>query len=480
MKRSVLTVLALPAVIAVALGGTALSAPSASAAPASAAPASAEASLVESPVEAPADAPIETTPADGTAAAETTPTDGTAATETPASGAAPAQAAAQDDTPSAPSALETETGTDDLVGIAAATEPGTVTISGATEIGDVQTVVTEGWPDGTTYTYQWTRDGEAVAGATGETYVLVRADAGRVVEVVVTGTGPAADDEPTTVTSDRRVAAGVAPVFTSQPGSDLSVVAGQPFSFTWTATGDPTPGVYVVADPSTLVVSLPDEAVVTSAAGSGRLTIAGTPTSVGVHSFGVTAINPVGIGELLVVDLEVVPAAPAGIVASAGELTDGVVAGDIAFSSSLDGNATTLSLDDGDTAAVGAYLVDAFENVIPIEDYPTGTDRAVVTSSGRGDVIRVPEDGVAEATFHGAGSRALTVTLAGFSATVPVEVRAAAAAVPAGTDARPVSVTGQLAYTGADGTGTLLALAGGLVSVGAALIVVRLRRRVQH
>jgi hypothetical protein len=192
MKRSVLTVLALPAVIAVALGGTALSAPSASAAPASAAPASAEASLVESPVEAPADAPIETTPADGTAAAETTPTDGTAATETPASGAAPAQAAAQDDTPAAPSALETETGTDDLVGIAAATEPGTVTISGATEIGDVQTVVTEGWPDGTTYTYQWTRDGEAVAGATGETYVLVRADAGRVVEVVVTGTGPAA------------------------------------------------------------------------------------------------------------------------------------------------------------------------------------------------------------------------------------------------------------------------------------------------
>jgi hypothetical protein len=493
MKRSVLTALVLPSAIAVMLSGTALSAQAAPAAPtsstAAATPAEGGADQASTPApvtdEAPApteasSAAVEAAPADPASpstpapADEATPADD--APETPTTDDAPAQAPVQDEAPAGQAVPETTTGADDVVGIAAATEPGTVTISGDTEVGDLQTAVTEGWPDGTTFTYQWTRDGAIVQGATAETYLLERADAGHVVEVVVTGTGPEADDEPTTVTSDRRVVAGVAPTFTSQPGTDLTVVAGQPFSFTWTATGDPTPGVYMTADPSTLDATLPAEATATE--GSGFLTIAGTTTSVGRYSFGVTPLNPVGIGELLVVDLEVVPAPAAGIVVvTAGEY-DGD--GEYGTASSLDGDSTTLVVSDGETASVGVYVVDEFLNPVAPEDYPAPADVTLVTSSGQGDVVGASEYGVPAVTFHGPGSRSLTVTLEGFTAVVPVEVKATAAVVPAGTDARPVAASGHLAYTGADGTGVLLALAGGLLSVGTALTVVRLRRRVQH
>lgn len=490
MKRSVLTALVLPSAIAVMLSGTALSAQAAPAAPASSAATTtpgeggADQASTSTPVadEAPAPteaspAPVESVPAEEPAdpapADETTPSDDAA--ETPATDDEPTQAPVQDEAPAGQAVPGSTTGADDVVGIAAATEPGTVTISGDTEVGDLQTAVTEGWPDGTTFTYQWTRDGAIVQGATAETYLLERADAGHVVEVAVTGTGPAADDEPTTVTSDRRVAAGVAPTFTSQPGTDLTVVAGQPFSFTWTATGDPTPGVYMTAAPSTLVATLPAEATATE--GSGFLTIAGTTTSVGRYSFGVTPLNPVGIGELLVVDLEVVPAPVAGIaVLTAGEY-DGD--GEYGTASSLDGSSTTLVVSEGETAAVGVYFVDEFFNPVLPEDYPAPADATLVTSSGRGDVVGASEYGAPTVTFHGSGSRSLTVTLGGFTAVVPVEVQATAAVVPAGTDARPVAASGHLAYTGADGTGVLLALAGGLLSVGTALTVVRLRRRVR-
>lgn len=490
MKRSVLTALVLPSAIAVMLSGTALSAQAAPAAPTSSAATTtpgeggADQASTSAPVADEAPAPTETSPApvesvpveapaDPAPADETTPSDDAA--ETPATDDEPTQAPVQDEAPAGQAVPGSTTGADDVVGIAAATEPGTVTISGDTEVGDLQTAVTEGWPDGTTFTYQWTRDGAIVQGATAETYLLERADAGHVVEVAVTGTGPAADDEPTTVTSDRRVAAGVAPTFTSQPGTDLTVVAGQPFSFTWTATGDPTPGVYMTADPSTLDATLPAEATATE--GSGFLTIAGTTTSVGRYSFGVTPLNPVGIGELLVVDLEVVPAPAAGIVVVTAGEHDGD--GEFGTASSLDGDSTTLVVSEGETADVGVYVVDEFLNPVAPEDYPASADVALVTSSGRGDVVGASEYGVPAVTFHGPGSRSLTVTLEGFTAVVPVEVKATAAVVPAGTDARPVAASGHLAYTGADGTGALLALAGGLLSVGAALTVVRLRRRVR-
>ena len=489
MKRSVLTALVLPSVVAVMLGGTALSAPMASAAPASSSTAAAvpdeggaaayptgapapgtaaptdEAAPVESaPAEAPVEAPVESAPI------------GVPATDD----AAPAPAPAPESDEPALAAPEPEPGRDEVVGIAAATEPGTVTIAGTTEFGDLQTAVTDGWPDGTTLTYQWTRDEAALEGATDETYVLVRADIGRVVEVAVTGTGPGADDEPTTVVSDRRVAAGVAPTFTAQPGTDLTVVAGEPYSFTWEAAGDPLPNIEIVADPSTLVSTLPAGATVTQAPGS--LTISGTSTLAGFYSFGVTPLNMVGIGELLVVDLEVAAAEAAGILVSAVEIPETVDEDQaIAVGSSLDGSATTLGLDDGDTVFVSAYAVDRFENTVVLgADLPESL-RTSASTNGPGDaVVRTSPNGFPSVTFNGPGTRALNISFGGFTATIPVEVRSTAVVVPAASDAAPITTSASLAYTGSEPTDGLLALAAGLLAAGAALTVVRLRRRVQR
>ncbi|TDT61716.1 hypothetical protein [Frigoribacterium sp. PhB116] len=488
MKRSVLTALVLPSVVAVMLGGTALSAPMASAAPVSSSTAAAvpddggaaadptsapvpdaaaqAAEAAPAPVEsAPAEVPVEAEPAES-GPVESAPIDAPAADDASAPAPAPAPAP----------------GTDEAVGIAAATEPGTVTIAGTTEFGDLQTAVTDGWPDGTTFTYQWTRDGAAIEGATAATYTLVRADIGRVVEVAVTGTGPGVDDEPTTVVSERRVAAGVAPAFTAQPGTDLTVVAGEPFSFTWEASGDPAPSIEIVAAPSTLVATLPEGATVTQAPGS--LTISGTSTSSGFFSFGVTPLNMVGIGELLVVDLEVAPAAPAGILVTVGT-TANVIGVDQQFAraSSLDGSSSTLSLDDGAGADASAYVVDRFENPIPFEDYADETVRTTVTTNGPRDVIGLAPSGFPMVTFNGPGSRNMAVSLAGFTASISVEVRSTAAVVPAASGTTPVATAGNLAYTGSAPADGLFALAAGLLAAGAALTVVRLRvrrSRVQH
>ena len=492
MKRSVLTALVLPSVIAVTLGGTALSAPTASAAPA---PSSASAAAPDdggavtdptaapvpdaaapTPDATPAEATPGTTPAPvGPAPAEATPVEATPVEATPVeapAGPAPVEAPAEPATDDAPVS-------DDAADIAAATEPGTVAISGTTGIDDVQTAVTEGWPEGTTFTYQWTRDGAAVEGATAETYVLVPADAGRVVEVAVTGTGPGVDDEPTTVTSERGTAAGAVPAFTAQPGTSLTVVAGEPYSFTWEASGDPAPYVAIVADPRTLVSTLPVGATETHAPGS--VTIAGTSTYAESTSFGVTPINEAGYGQLLVVDLQVVPAAAASIFVTAAT-TSGT--GEPTFvgavASSLDGSILPVSLDDGQSVLLAAYAGDAFGNAVPREALPAGLDVPVFTSSGDADEAVVLDTGFSGFTVHGPGTRVVTASLAGFTASFPVEVRSTAVVVPVASGSGPASTADSLAYTGAESTSGLLAVAAGLLAAGTALTVVRLRRRAQR
>jgi hypothetical protein len=487
MKRSVLTALVLPSVVAMMLGGTALSAPMASAASAprstaAAVPDDGGAATDATPAPTPdaaapsaeaAPVPVQSAPAE--APVETDPTEA-APIDVPVADDASVPAPGSDEATAAPAAPESTT--DGVVGIAAVTEPGTVTIAGTTEFGDLQTAVTDGWPEGTVFTYQWTRDGAAIEGATADTYVLARADVGRVVEVAVTGTGPGADDEPATVVSERRVAAGVAPTFTAQPGTDLTVVAGEPYSFTWEAAGDPLPNIEIVADPSTLVSTLPEGASVTQAPGS--LTISGTSTTTGFFSFGVTPLNMVGIGELLVVDLHVAAAEAAGVVVTAGTTADGDEEQEFAFASSLDGTSTTLRLDDGASASVGAYLVDRFENPVQLEGDPSESPRTLLTTDGQRDIVDVSPTGFPLVTFNGPGTRSLTVSLAGFTVSIPVEVRSTAVIVPAASGAAPVSTAGSLAYTGSESTDGLFALAAGLLAAGAALTVVRLRRRVQH
>jgi len=494
MKRSVLTALVLPSVIAVTMGGTALMAPTASAAPAAtstATAAPADESVLSDPAQAPdADegGPAAGPPSVGSApvgpAVEAGPTESSpteAKTEVPAADEASEPGRGTDAGTTAP-ALTADTGaeaepdTGGEVGTAAATEPGTVTVSGETRLSDTQRAVTDGWPAGTTFTYQWTRDGADIDGAVGETYVLVGADMGRVVEVAVTGTGPGPDDEPATVVSDRRVAAGVAPTFTAQPGTDLTVVAGEPYSFTWEAAGDPTPMVVSVADPRTLVSTLPAGATVTETPGA--LTISGTSTYAGSYSFGVSTLNMVGIGELLVVDLEVQAAAPASIFATVYTTSaTGPWAFAGAVGSSPDDDVLAVSVDDGQSVVLAAYAGDEFGNAVPREALPEGSDEPVYRSSGPGDEAVVLDTGYQGFTVHGAGTRVMSASLAGFTLSFPVEVRSTAVLVPAGSGAAPTSSAGSLAYTGGEPTQGLVALAAGLLAAGTVLTVVRLRRR---
>lgn len=95
--------------------------------------------------------------------------------------------------------------TSNTVGPVAQAEPqNTVapTISGTTTEGQTLTAADGTWtnsPSG--YTYQWTRDGSNIGSATSSTYLLVEADVGALIRVVVTasnaaGAGPPATSNP--------------------------------------------------------------------------------------------------------------------------------------------------------------------------------------------------------------------------------------------------------------------------------------------
>ena len=64
------------------------------------------------------------------------------------------------------------------------------TVTGTAKVGAVLTAHPGDWTAGTTFSYQWTRDGAAIPGATRATYTAVPADAGAQVAVTVTGTKP--------------------------------------------------------------------------------------------------------------------------------------------------------------------------------------------------------------------------------------------------------------------------------------------------
>lgn len=64
----------------------------------------------------------------------------------------------------------------------------TPTVSGTAALDQTLTAVTGSWTDGAAFSYQWLRDGEAIAGATAQTYSVVEDDVGSVLAVRVTGT----------------------------------------------------------------------------------------------------------------------------------------------------------------------------------------------------------------------------------------------------------------------------------------------------
>lgn len=64
---------------------------------------------------------------------------------------------------------------------------GTATVSGTTKVGGTLTANPGTWTPGTTFTYQWSANGTAIAGATAKTLKLASAQAGKKLSVVVTG-----------------------------------------------------------------------------------------------------------------------------------------------------------------------------------------------------------------------------------------------------------------------------------------------------
>jgi hypothetical protein len=80
-------------------------------------------------------------------------------------------------------------------------------ITGTVQVGRTVTAAAGTWDAGTVLTYQWTRDGAPVAGATGTTYALTAADQRSVLAVTVRGTKPGYASVAQTSVS-RRVASG--------------------------------------------------------------------------------------------------------------------------------------------------------------------------------------------------------------------------------------------------------------------------------
>jgi hypothetical protein len=134
--------------------------------------------------------------------------------------------------------------TSNTVGPIAEAEPqNTVlpTISGTATEGQTLTAGNGTWtnsPSG--YTYQWTRDGSNIGSATSSTYLLVEADVGTLIRVVVTasnanGAGPPATSLPTAA-----IAAGD-PTYTSGAGITGTPTVGQTLTAaTGTWTGSPS------------------------------------------------------------------------------------------------------------------------------------------------------------------------------------------------------------------------------------------------
>ncbi len=108
------------------------------------------------------------------------------------------------------------------------------TVSGTPVVGSTLTAKSGTWtPSGVTLAYRWLRDGLVIGSATGTSYTLTPADAGRAISVSVTGTKSGLASRTVTSAPTAKVA-----------GGDMS--PGEP-----TVSGSPQVGATLTADPGT-------------------------------------------------------------------------------------------------------------------------------------------------------------------------------------------------------------------------------------
>ncbi|WP_160158508.1 excalibur calcium-binding domain-containing protein [Cellulomonas sp. SLBN-39] len=130
--------------------------------------------------------------------------------------------------------------------------PGAPTITGTARVGSTLTAVPGSWlPGGVTFAYRWLRDGKAIAGATGPTYKVVTADAGRTLKVEVRGTAAGATSVASATRSvERLLTATPVPTVsgTARVGSTLTATAGSwkpapvTLAYQWRRDGAAIPG----------------------------------------------------------------------------------------------------------------------------------------------------------------------------------------------------------------------------------------------
>ncbi len=121
-------------------------------------------------------------------------------------------------------------------------------ITGTRRVGETLTAIAGSWPLGTTFTYQWLRNDKTIPGATGHTYGLVAADAGKRISVRVQGTLPSTQVQTRTSAKTGSIAKGVltagVPTIAGSPyvGEPVSAVVGAwptgtTFKYQWYANG---------------------------------------------------------------------------------------------------------------------------------------------------------------------------------------------------------------------------------------------------
>lgn len=365
---------------------------------------------------------------------------------------------------------------------------GSVRVEGSPRVTATLTaVVGGGWSEGTTFSYQWLRNGEPIAGATSATYTLVDDDQDTAIDVVVTGTSADGSSSATATAGARMlVQPADAPAF-ADDAVTVRAVAGQPLSYTVTADGD-RPITY-----STDMVGygLPDGITFDDGVISGTTDVAGATT------FTVRAENADGFAEQLVT-LDVLPAPTSGLTVFLTDAPDDPD-GDFWYADTDGDTSGPVTVADGRTLSLGAVLHDAYGN-----ETGEGDVGAVISSSAAADVVTQPDalgSQAATVVLHGAGVRTVTYRSGGYTLAVRVTVPGTVSVPPvAGTPTVPTSTTGSvptvsgattvavvapvthttdptsLAFTGSDAAAPL-GWATAFLAAGAAVTGLRFRRR---
>jgi hypothetical protein len=173
----------------------------------------------------------------------------------------------------------------------------TPSISGTAEVGLTLTASTGTWTDGTSFSYQWLRDGNTISGATAGSYQISVNDVGSALSVRVSGSkdgfaSTTLNSSSTisipalTLTSSTPTIAGEAEVGETLTGNTGSWTSGTTFAFQWLRDGDQIPG----ATSANYLVSIGDV--------GNQISLRVTGSQLGYTPKTLTSLTTTGVPEL--------------------------------------------------------------------------------------------------------------------------------------------------------------------------------------